>query len=140
LGRPWLFRDLVHVFDGREPEDPPRLGEVGAILLRHARYLSDWFGEGPAMRSFRRHTTWYTKGFRDSAQHRQAFMQVKSYAQLEALVARLNPDLPFPPEAMRVPRGKSSGVQTVSLPDGYLDDLDDVTPPEENDADLLDGG
>ena len=38
-------------------------------------------------------------------------------------------DQPFPPEGMRVRRGKSSGTQTVSLPDGYLDDLDDDTPP-----------
>ena len=37
--------------------------------------------------------------------------------------------LPFPPEAMRVARGKSGGVQKVALPDGYLDDLDDATPP-----------
>ncbi|HJL32333.1 MAG TPA: tRNA dihydrouridine synthase DusB, partial [Polyangiaceae bacterium LLY-WYZ-15_(1-7)] len=24
LGRPWLFRDLADVFEGREPQDPPR--------------------------------------------------------------------------------------------------------------------
>ncbi len=26
LGRPWLFRDLADVFEGREPENPPDLG------------------------------------------------------------------------------------------------------------------
>jgi hypothetical protein len=30
---------------------------------------------------------------------------------------------------MRIPRGKSGGRQTVALPDGYLDDLGDATPP-----------
>ena len=30
---------------------------------------------------------------------------------------------------MRVPRGKRGGTQRVALPDGYLDDLDDATPP-----------
>jgi hypothetical protein len=30
---------------------------------------------------------------------------------------------------MRVPRGKTSGTQKVSLPQGYLDSLDDDTPP-----------
>lgn len=29
---------------------------------------------------------------------------------------------------MRVPRGKTAGTQSVSLPDGYLDRLDDDTP------------
>ena len=36
---------------------------------------------------------------------------------------------PFPPGAMRVPRGKTAGRQRVALPDGYLDDLEDATPP-----------
>jgi hypothetical protein len=30
---------------------------------------------------------------------------------------------------VRVPRGKTSGTQRVALPDGYLDDLEDATPP-----------
>src|SRR5690606_10244256 len=67
LGRPWLFRDLAHVFDGRAPQNPPNMGEVMSIMLRHAELLADWFGERMAVRSFRKHTTWYTKGFRGSA-------------------------------------------------------------------------
>src|SRR6266481_4303791 len=55
LGRPWLFRDLADVFNGREPLDPPSLGEVLAVMFRHAQRLSDWFGERLAMHSFRRH-------------------------------------------------------------------------------------
>src|SRR6185436_7036176 len=50
LGRPWLFRDLADVFDGREPADPPPLGVVVDVMLAHARALAEWFGEGPAMR------------------------------------------------------------------------------------------
>ena len=30
---------------------------------------------------------------------------------------------------MRVPRGKTGGTQRVALPEGYLDALDDDTPP-----------
>jgi hypothetical protein len=30
---------------------------------------------------------------------------------------------------MRVPRGKTAGTQRVVLPEGYLDHLDDETPP-----------
>nr|AFB69890.1 dihydrouridine synthase [uncultured bacterium] len=140
LGRPWLFRDLAAVFDGKEPPNPPNLGEVAGIMLQHARLLAQWFGEDHAVRAFRRHTTWYTKGFRGSASVRQAFMQVKTLAELEAVASKLNPELPFPPDSMRVPRGKSSGVQTVSLPEGYLDDLADATPPEDHGEAALDGG
>src|SRR5439155_9454573 len=58
LGRPWLFRDLVDVFSGRSPSNPPNFGSVIEVMFRHARLLSGWFGERLAMRSFRRHGSW----------------------------------------------------------------------------------
>jgi hypothetical protein len=58
-------------------------------------------------------------------------MQVSTLRELDETIAELDPNEPFPPSAMRVPRGKSSGTQSVSLPYGYLDDRDDATPPEE---------
>src|SRR6185295_4853158 len=42
LGRPWLFRDLADVFEGREPQDPPDLGGVVDVMLEHARLLTAW--------------------------------------------------------------------------------------------------
>ena len=138
LGRPWLFRDLVAVFQGREPENPPLLGEVGEVMIQHASLLSEWLGEANAMRAFRRHATWYTKGFRGSAKARSSFMNVTSLADLRKVIASLNPLEPFPANAMRVPRGKTAGTQTVSLPAGYLDNREDMTPPE--DDGMVDGG
>jgi nifR3 family TIM-barrel protein len=76
LGRPWLFRDLADVLAGREPENPPRLGAIAGIMREHAASLADWVGEGPALRAFRRHATWYTKGFRGSAALRERLMQI----------------------------------------------------------------
>lgn len=133
LGRPWLFRDLAAVFKGQAPPNPPNLGEVGQIMMKHATLLCDWLGEGHAIRSFRRHTSWYTKGFRGSAAARSRFMQVHTLAELAAVIETLNPEEAFPPHAMRVPRGKTAGTQVVSLPDGYLDNLEDTTPPQEED-------
>ena len=138
LGRPWLFRDLADVFAGREPEDPPSLGAVSDIMLDHATLLAEWMGERPAMRAFRRHTTWYTKGFRNSARLRTEMMRVTTLEELARIVESLHRDEPFPPSAMRVPRGKSAGTQDVSLPDGYLDNLEDATPPVEEM--MVDGG
>ncbi len=122
LGRPWLFRDLADAFAGRPLSSPPNLGEVATIMLEHARLLSEWLGEGRAMRDFRRHATWYTKGFRGSAALRKELMRVTSLAGLDEILARIDPDEPFPAHSMRVPRGKTSGRQKVSLPEGFLDD------------------
>jgi hypothetical protein len=41
---------------------------------------------------------------------------------------------------MRVPRGKTSGTQQVSLPDGYLDQLEDDIPPPADAEDAISGG
>ena len=52
----------------------------------------------------------------------------------------LDADEPFPAHALRVPRGKSGGRQRVALPDGYLDELDDSTPPPAEAEDPASGG
>lgn len=134
LGRPWLFRDLADVFAGREPENPPDLGGVVDVMLEHARLLAAWLGEEPAMRAFRKHSSWYTKCFPGSAPLRQELMGVRRLADLERVLAGLDRAQPYPPEAMRVQRGKTGGTQKVALPEGYLDRLDDDTPPEIEDA------
>ncbi len=141
LGRPWLFRDLADVFHGREPNDPPSFGEVADIALEHAASLSRWAGEPTAMRMFRRHSSWYTKGFRGSANLRSKLMRVTTLDELEEVLRATDPDEPFPPEAMRVPRGKTAGRQKVSLPEGFLENrLTDDTPPVHVDAAAISGG
>lgn len=140
LGRPWLFRDLSHVFDGREPQNPPSLGTIAGIMLEHAQRLANWLGEAAAMRAFRRHATWYTKGFKKSASLRKCLMQITTLADLEHALAPVDDDEPFPAHSMRVPRGKTSGTQAVSLPDGYLDHLDDATLPEAAAEEAVSGG
>jgi nifR3 family TIM-barrel protein len=130
LGRPWLFRDLAGVFDGRAPENPPSLGGVVDVMLEHARLLVEWLGhEAAAMRTFRKHSSWYTKGFTGGAPLRQRLMMVKTVDELRTVLADVDRAQPFPPAAMRVSRGKTGGTQKVVLPEGYLDDLDDATPP-----------
>ncbi|MDJ0851276.1 MAG: tRNA dihydrouridine synthase DusB [Myxococcota bacterium] len=129
LGRPWLFRDLADVFAGREPDDPPRFGEIARIMLDHAGRLAAWMGPRLGVRNFRKHATWYTKGFPGSARLRDELIRIESLAELEKILAETDPEVPFPASAMRVPRGKSGGRQRVVLPEGYLDDLQDATPP-----------
>jgi len=140
LGRPWLFRDLADVFDGRDPADPPNFGEVLEIMFEHARNLCDWFGERMAMHSFRRHASWYTKGFRMTSEQRAGLMRVETVTDLEVLLQDVDRGQPFPPSAMRVVRGKATGTQKVALPAGYLSNLDDDTPLSGSDEDPGDGG
>jgi nifR3 family TIM-barrel protein len=139
LGRPWLFRDLADVFAGREPQDPPRFGEVREIMLDHAERLAAWFGETGGMLMMRKYVTWYTKGFPQGAALRGRLNLIRTRAELAEALAGMRGDMAFPPSAMRVPRGKASGTQRVSLPEGFFDDLsDDASPPAE--AEVAEGG
>ncbi|NUP95604.1 MAG: tRNA dihydrouridine synthase DusB [Planctomycetaceae bacterium] len=144
LGRPWLFRELAQAFDGVEPERPPNLGEVREILLDHARRLIEFFGPVTALQQMRKWCAWYTKGFRNSSALRERLQRVETYEQLLAGLVDLDPTEPFPTAALRAHRGKSGRTQTVSLPLGYLDDLEDATPPCEvfdaAEAEKYDGG
>lgn len=140
LGRPWLFGDLAAVFGGREPANPPNLGEIAAIMLEHAQDLAQWFGEVPAMRDFRKHSSWYLKGFRGSATSRVRLMQVTSISELGEVLDGFDASEPFPPTAMRVPRGKHGRNQVVTLPSGYLDELDDARAPKPEAEVLTSGG
>ena len=130
LGRPWLFRDLADVFEGRPPQVPPRFGEIAAVMRRHAGLLAEWFGERVGVRSFRKQAVWYTKGFPGSPQLRGRLIQVSTLADLDQALAGVDPDAPFPPGAMRMKRGKKGGRQRVALPEGYLDDRLSELPPD----------
>ena len=129
LGRPWLFRELAEVFDGREPGGPPALGEVVEIALLHAAALADFFGEASAMKQMRKWMGWYTKGFHGAATLRANLARIETLDDLRELLLSLPADEPFPKRALRMGRAKRGGQQRVKLPEGYLDDLDDDTPP-----------
>ena len=143
LGRPWLFRDLADVFAGREPADRARASARSCrVMLDHARRLAAWMGSASARAcaTFRKHATWYTKGFTGSARMREVLTRAESLAELARLLEQVDGDEPFPQHALRVPRGKSGGRQRVALPDGFLDDLDDATPPPADAEDPASGG
>ena len=131
LGRPWLFRDLADVFDGREPPNPPAFGAVVDIMLR-ARARSLAVARRRARRCARSATTpaGTRRAFAGSARLRQRLMQVRTLGGARGDPAPPSTAAsPSRPSAMRVPRGKTAGTQKVALPDGYLDTLDDATPP-----------
>jgi tRNA-dihydrouridine synthase len=46
LGRPWLFADLAAAFAGSPHRVMPALGEVAAVMRRHAALLVAWAGRG----------------------------------------------------------------------------------------------
>ncbi len=128
LGRPWLFRELHAVFTGQEIPEGPSLGQVGAILHRHATLLAAHLGEGKGVRELRKHMAWYLRGFPIGSDLRKQFALVSTLPELEDLISRLDPSAPYPPDA-EGPRGRQGSPGRVVLPEGWLDDPEDAAVP-----------
>ncbi|MGZ4469446.1 MAG: tRNA dihydrouridine synthase DusB [Nocardioidaceae bacterium] len=124
LGRPWLFRDLAAAFAGEQVATLPTLGEVAAMMRRHAELLCQHMGEERGCKEFRKHIAWYLKGFRAGGELRNSLALVSSLAALDELLARLDPAEPFPVQELGTPRGRQGSPRHVVLPEGWLDDRD----------------
>lgn len=139
LGRPWLFAQIHQALAGEPISPPPTLGEVTAIMVRHAELLSEFHGELKGCRDLRKHIAWYLHGYPAGRELRQQLSRVSTVAEIAALLAPFaeSPAMPENPDA---PRGRQGSVAAkVTLPDGWLDD------PEQDsvvvdDHDLHSGG
>jgi len=126
LGRPWLFRDLAAAFAGRPETALPALGEVAAIMRRHCELLVQFMGEERGCKEFRKHVAWYLKGFQVGGEVRRSLGLVSTLAALDALLATLDPDEPYPTAELGVPRGRQGTPKRVALPDRWLESRDDT--------------
>ena len=134
LGRPWLFADLVAAFNGQEIRALPNLFEVREIIYRHAELLTQYFSsEDRACRDLRKHMAWYLKGFRVAREIRHDLGMVSSLEEMRALLDQLE-DQPYPVEVGDKPRGRTSHGRPPTLPDGWLDDPDELVHVELEDA------
>jgi len=141
LGRPWIFRDLAAAFAGTQVATLPSLGEVAAMMRRHAELLCEHMGEERGCKEFRKHVSWYLKGFAAGGEMRRSLGLVDSLAGLDALLAGLDPDEPFPVAELGTPRGRQGTPRNrVVLPEGWLDDTDGIGCTEREDATEVTGG
>ena len=129
LGRPWLFRDLARAFAGEAPVGQPGLAEVTAMMRRHAELLTAWLGEDKALRDFRKHVTWYLKGFAVGSDLRVRLGAVSTRQELADLLGELDLDQRFPDVVVGAPRGRTAAQHRVALPHGWLDDPDELVVP-----------
>ncbi len=129
LGRPWLFRDLTDGFAGHQTRVLPTLGEVAAMIRRHAELLVGLQGDSEAgerrgLTDLRKHMAWYLKGFPVGGDIRRSLAMISTFAELDASLALLDPSQPFPVTELGSPRGRQGSPKNkVALPERWLDDI-----------------
>jgi hypothetical protein len=71
---------------------------------------------------------------------RRRFAMVSTMAELDDLIASVDPTTRIVDGGERIRRGHTNGPIRVALPHGYLDHLDDLTVPDDNHVMALSGG
>ncbi|WP_396126401.1 tRNA dihydrouridine synthase DusB [Cellulomonas sp. NS3] len=120
-GRPWLFADLAAAFAGSGERRRPGLGEVAAVVRRHAELMIEHFGdESKALREMRKHMAWYLKGYVVGGELRAKLGLVSTLAELDDRLGALDLDQPYPGEAAEGQRGRAGSPKRPTLPEGWL--------------------
>ena len=79
------------------------------MMRRHAELLCQHMGEERGCKEFRKHVSWYLKGFAAGGDMRRSLGLVDTLADLDRLLADLDPDEPFPVSRARHP-ARSPGL------------------------------
>ncbi len=87
-GAPWLFRQSRAALDGRSAPRGPAVEERFEICVRHARNAIRFEpNRDKAVREFRKHLGWYTKGIPGGRKLRSRLFQVVDLSEIEELLA-----------------------------------------------------
>lgn len=86
MGSPWIFREAIALWQGKEPPKVPDIQEKVALMRRHVQWVLEEKGEYAAVREMRKHVGWYLKGIPRSAQIRNRVNQIQ---QIDVLIETL---------------------------------------------------
>lgn len=85
-GNPWIFRNVIHYLDTGEILPRPTMEEMKEMLLEHAELLMQYKGEYTAVREMRKHMSWYTAGYPNSAKLRGRINEMETMDELRAIM------------------------------------------------------
>ena len=88
-GNPWIFSQVAAYLEDGTLLPKPDIEEVKKTILEHARLQLETKGEYTGIREMRKHVSWYTTGYPNSARLRQVVNLTESFEELCALVESL---------------------------------------------------
>ncbi len=86
LGRPWIFREIIHFLRTGRRHPPPGTSERRHILLSHLDEMYAFYGERTGVSMARKHIGWYTRGLLDSPAFLREALQLPTAAEQRAAV------------------------------------------------------
>lgn len=89
LGNPWIFKEALALWQGKDAPPHPELKEKIELIIKHFDLLLEEKGEYAAVREMRKHAGWYLKGIHGSAAIRRQLNTVVSADELKEAVSSL---------------------------------------------------
>ncbi len=86
-GNPWIFREITQYLDTGVIPERPGVQEVRETVIRHAQLQLQYKGEYTGVREMRKHLSWYTFGYPNSAKFRN---MINSMERMEDLLASVD--------------------------------------------------
>lgn len=93
-GNPWIFREIkAYLETGIEPARPSA-EEIRNTVLRHAMLQLQYKGEYIGIREMRKHVSWYTTGYPNSARLRGKINEMETFEDLRQSIEGIFADHP----------------------------------------------
>ncbi len=86
-GNPWIFKEITQYLDTGVVPERPSVKEVRETVIRHAQLQLQYKGEYTGVREMRKHLSWYTFGYPNSARFRN---MINSMERMEDLLASVD--------------------------------------------------
>lgn len=90
LGNPWIYRDAVALWEGKEKPLPPTIKEKTDMMIEHLDMLVEEKGEYAGVREMRKHVGWYLKGVKGAAEVRREINQIDTVELLKTSILYIN--------------------------------------------------
>lgn len=85
-GNPWIFKQITAYLETGEKLPKPSKEELKEMILRHGQMMMEFKGEMAGMREMRKHVSWYTAGYPNSASLRNDINSVATMQELSELI------------------------------------------------------
>ena len=83
------MKRTAHYLESGELLPKPDMEERKAMILRHAKLMTEHKGEHMAMLEMRKHLAWYTSGIANSSRLREAMNHMSSFEELRGIVEQM---------------------------------------------------
>ena len=88
LGRPWIFREIIHFLGTGQRLPGPDATEIRRILLPHLDAIYAFYGERTGVVMARKHIGWYTRGLPDSGPFLRRVFHIPTAAEQRTAVGQ----------------------------------------------------